>query len=1352
LQPPPIPEKLKQPLVGDLRTWRLIRSIDRFKYQILLALGLFSALDADGSQKLLQFRHLTTDDGLSSSIVISLLQDYKGFMWCGTYDGLNRYDGTTMVTYKNVPSDSTSLIENHVESIFEDHDHNLLIGTRDGIALYDRDADRFINYKYAKSSPLYNISILVNQICEDTLGNLWLATNLGLIYFDRGTNTIVRYAHDPQDPRSISHDNMDNIHLDKRGRLWVATKKGLNLFDPRTKKFNRITHCATHHDDISAVFFLEILEEPTGKMWFGSAEGLFCLENPDQEEDLALTHFNNDPNSATSLSINRARSLLQDIDGNLWIGTENGGINIYNKEKRCFYHCRIDDFNPMSLNNESIHSLTRDRQNNVWVGTYGGGVNIAVKNSDFIIHYRNLPAAPQSLSFNIISGFAQDRFNRIWVGTDGGGFNLFNDTTGEFTRYNTRNSPIKSNAITCMIGDNENQIWMGAWEGGLIRYDCLDTTIHSSTTDNSAIPDNSIFSIARDSLGNLWLGSFRHGLIRYRIKENSYVYYSTTNSAITSNEIRVVRTDRHGNVFLGADNCFQIFHPAENRFDTDNRFVPGPERGRYNVVYDILIENDTCTWVATQNGLYRYDQSNGKCGWYYESDGLPSNMIRGVTMDRAGMIWLTTNAGLCRFDRHKNKTITFKKSDGLQGNEFYRSSIFLTNAGKILAGGPNGFNLISPDKYSENRSIPEVVITDFHLFNEKVEIGAKGSPLQKQISETKKLTLSYKQSVLTFYFNVMDFTNPAKNRYAYWMENFDKGWTYCGTRKDATYTNLFPGNYLFHVKGANNDGVWNESGTTLELVITPPWWQTKWARAGFILLMLLVLVWIYFYFRNKQEQKHLREIVTFQKKTEDIMQAIDEAIFTVNQDMSINREHSKIAEKIFATTEFEKQNIAALFAMNAKTRSNFGVWLDLAFKRKWTAPGWEKHLRLNPVKEVILEREGRLYLSVHYQPIYENEALSRIMVLVNDITVQKRVEQYLSALNDEKELQMERVFGLVSNDYDCVISILDLSKRVIHSFEEINFDATELCKPRLKELGRDLHTLKGTGGSMAFETLAKHCDELESALMEYLAATDHSGSDKREQLNKAVGKLTREIQAMVELRAKLYSGKEDKLGVDKVEYEKYLEQLKNGGFRSIKESIYRFRMLTAVKFSEICAEFSKIVSEYGARFEKSIEPLRIETPEAKLERKICKVLKGPVIHLIRNAVDHGIEDDTVREKLGKGPGHISMALRENNEMIELEIADDGGGIDPERVAASAIKKGVITPEQAQSMTVEQKRDLIFLHGFSTKDETTTVSGRGVGMDAVKTDIEKAGGSLKLISHVGKGTHITLMVPNPVVEP
>jgi HAMP domain-containing protein/HPt (histidine-containing phosphotransfer) domain-containing protein len=485
-----------------------------------------------------------------------------------------------------------------------------------------------------------------------------------------------------------------------------------------------------------------------------------------------------------------------------------------------------------------------------------------------------------------------------------------------------------------------------------------------------------------------------------------------------------------------------------------------------------------------------------------------------------------------------------------------------------------------------------------------------------------------------------------------------------------------------------------------------------------------------------------RELVASQKNVQDIMRAIDEGIFTVNADLTINSEHSKTAEKIFGVTEFDKQDIAALLALDEKTRLFFAKWMAMVFKQPNSPAVW----RLCPVKDVVIEHDTRMYLSIDFQPIYENNVLSRIMVIANDITQRKKIEQHLARLNAEKELQMERVLAIVNGDTENVPSILDLGRSIIRTFEAHGLQACQGNEAVLSELCRDLHTLKGNSGSMGFSTLSKLCDDCESAVHDYREHCGKPGPDDTTRINRAFAGLKVEAQAVDDLQSKLFSGKENRLSIDRIEYAAMLEDLTAGTLRTAPEFSRRMRLLAAVKFADFCSEFSTMVADYCTRFSKNILPLRIDSPDVKIGRKTCKALKGPVTHLIRNALDHGIEDDAARRAAGKGPGLISMAIRATDAAVEVEIADDGRGIDPGHIAASAIRKGFISAALAEGLTDAQKLELVFLHGFSTREDTTEISGRGVGMDAVKADIEKAGGGVRLVSRVGLGTVMVVWVP------
>jgi signal transduction histidine kinase len=448
---------------------------------------------------------------------------------------------------------------------------------------------------------------------------------------------------------------------------------------------------------------------------------------------------------------------------------------------------------------------------------------------------------------------------RIWVGTDGGGLNLFDRKTQRFQRFSIRNSALTSNAILCIKEDSKNQLFIGTWSGGLVKFDINSGKFTSLTTKNSGIQDNNIHDIEEGFHNDLWLGSFEHGLIHYQIKENKFTEYTPQNSGIGNEMVLKISKFSGGRLLIATTENFQIFSPDENHFVTYSNDPRNVNSLSYPRVTDFLIESDSCIWIGTPDGLNRFNPITGTFIRYYEKDGLPDSFIEGLISDNLGILWVTTNNGVCRFDVKSGKFKIFTRADGFQSNAFSERSILKTHGGEILMGGTKGFNIIYPDKLSENKAIPDVLITDLKIFNKSVKPGY-GSPLSKNISELKSMTLSHEHSVITLNFAVMDFSAPEKNQYAYRLENFDSDWIYSGNKAEATYTNLDPGNYIFHVKGSNNDGVWNDTGTSIKITVLPPWWLTWWSKSiiGFLIALILTSIYL-FRVRNLKKQKTLLE-------------------------------------------------------------------------------------------------------------------------------------------------------------------------------------------------------------------------------------------------------------------------------------------------------------------------------------------------------------------------------------------------------------------------------------------------------------------------------------------------------------
>ncbi|MBN2103460.1 GHKL domain-containing protein [bacterium] len=821
---------------------------------------------------------------MSSSSITSMIQDHKGLMWIGTYYGLNLYDGMDFKIFQNIVGDQTSLLHNLVYCLYEDRHNNLWIGTARGISLYDWGKDHFINPMYDHASPLYGINFNLCSIAEDTLGNLWLGTDIGLLCFHYQQNTLTRYTHHPNDPQSLRDNNVKYVYIDSRNNMWVSTETGLYLFNDDTT-FQSVNLQYEGSGLLSNVLIYYIVEDMDGRIWLASNRGLFRI-GLNASDMFIIDHYMHDPGDEHSLTVDNILTLFVDGGNHLWIGTENGGLSLYDSVHDNFWHYRHDDYVPNSLNNESIHAIYQDNRDNLWIGTFSGGINRSLKNSEAILHYQHIPGASRSLSHNVVTDFMEDHRGQLWIGTDGGGLNRFDQENNRFYHYSSKTTNLTSDAVLDIIEDSHHQIWVGTWAGGLCRLNQKTGRFQSFTTLNSGIQEDHIKCILKSIHGDLWLGSFGTGLIHFNRRTQAFTSYNTNNSGLVHNLIHDIKEGSDGSLYIGTASGFCIFKPEKGRFVSLSHNPGDPKTISDNSAHTLVFENDTTLWIGTEIGLNRFDTQARVFKRYYMEDGLPDNRIVGLTFDKTGILWVTTNRGVARFNTRTEESQIFTKADGFQSNEFNRKSAFTAGNGIVYLGTTKGFNCVYPEKLSKNTTPPQILITNFYIFNKPMLVGMENSPLQSHISETREVHLSYQQSSFSFDFAVVDFTMPEKNQYAYKLEGFDASWRYVGNRRSAAYTNINPGKYTFYVKGTNNDGVWNETGASVCIIIQPPFWQCWWFRILMIIFLAAVIFGIFEYrfFQIKKQGKTLEHQVT--ERTKDLQVANQEL---EQQKMSIQK-------------------------------------------------------------------------------------------------------------------------------------------------------------------------------------------------------------------------------------------------------------------------------------------------------------------------------------------------------------------------------------------------------------------------------------------------------------------------------
>ena len=825
-----------------------IRGENMFKrllYIIILIQG--STIYAERPE--IEFRHLKVRDGLSQSWVKSICQDRYGFMWFGTNDGLNKYDGYNFTIYRHDPEDENSLTDNIIESIYEDKNGNLWIGTESGLNIYDRENDNFISNK---SWPMAKYTDFIEL--ED--GRLYIGCSIGLLLYNPKNDSTILFPHDVNDTNTLINEHVCDILMDKNGNIWIATLAGLDLLDKSNHRFIHFTS-NNKRNSISDNEIRSLYLDSKDRIWLGTKRGLDLLKyKKGQPEKPTFVNYQNNPRDESSVTDGSILELMEDKYGKLWIGIENGGLDILDlnnfEEDNCvFYHYTNDPADNTSLSYNSIYSLYEDRDCSVWVGTFGDGISMYNKLIKNFKHYKSNPNNPNSISNNYVNAFLEED-NYVWIGTEGG-LNLFDKKKQTFKHFihNPGNSKsIGSNAIFAIKKDRRNNLWIGTWAGGLNLFNRKTNTFTRymhNPNDSTSIGSNNIFGIIESREGNLWIASMSGGLNLFDYKKRTFKRYKHlqhVETSISGDWVRTVLEDSYGKIWLSTSRVVDMFDKEKEifihfRYDsTDSRSIS--HRGANTFLED----SKRNLWIGTNRGLNVFNREDSSFDCYTEKDGLPNNQIMGILEDNHGNLWISTNRGISKFINGINRPEepTFKNydiSDGLAGNEFNRRSCFKGKDGKLYFGGKNGFNVFHPDSIKGNPYIPDIVLTHFLIFNKPVEIGTDDSPLSKHISLTEELILSHKQSVISIQYAALNFLTPEKCKFAFMLEGFEKEWNYVGNKREATYTNLDPGTYIFRVKGTNNDGIWDEEGISLKIIVTPPFWRTIWFRLSMIILIII---------------------------------------------------------------------------------------------------------------------------------------------------------------------------------------------------------------------------------------------------------------------------------------------------------------------------------------------------------------------------------------------------------------------------------------------------------------------------------------------------------------------------------
>ena len=812
---------------------------------ILLAYFLFDISSlGQYATPLIKFNYFTNEDGLSDNFCDCIYEDSYGYIWIGTNDGLNKYDGYNFKIYKSIPDDSTTLGSSFIWKIYEDSHGIFWIGTyMGGIAIYDYKKDNFRRIYFKSEGRISFESNRINDIVE-TKDYLWFATMNGLVRYNYNKNKFEWFFHDDLNNETISSDYTLSLLKSKGNNIWVGTSEfGLNYYDDNSKVFKKYLHTNIKSNSQSSVLIKKLLRDKDGKIWIGTDKlGILVLDTSNN----TIIKYNYDENNNYSVGSNDIDYIFHDSKDNIWVGAVNGGLNLFNKERNNFYRFGYSKYNDRAINSESVTGIIEDEYGNIWIATYGGGVNLISPYRNQFSHLKN-DLSQNSLPHDYVSCFYEDNQGRIWIGTDGGGLCLFNKDDFTFESFKD-DKGFLSNALLDICYAGKNKIWIATWAGGLTLFNTSEKKViktYIADQKGNTISDNRIKSLYNDGK-YLWIATHGDGLNYYDIANDRFI--SWRNNDRLNMDMRTplwgndVYFDKKGRLWVGStaglllysNDTSYTFYSIENDSTSLNGYI----------VSCIHEDSNRNIWIGTEGGLNLFNDHN----YSFKRINHPKLNVRIKSIEEGNddELWISTNSGLLRFNYSNYELKEYKRHDGLQGDDFIDRSSIKTRSGDIYFGGINGFNFFNPNKLIQNTYIPRIYLTDFKIYGQSQLPAKKGSVLSEHISFIKSITISYKQSVITFEYIAINYIVPERMQYAYMLEGFDKDWRFVGNERKANYTNLDPGEYVFKVKASNSEGKWNEEPVTIKLIVTPPWWKTIWFKIISIIISIIILLSIYY--------------------------------------------------------------------------------------------------------------------------------------------------------------------------------------------------------------------------------------------------------------------------------------------------------------------------------------------------------------------------------------------------------------------------------------------------------------------------------------------------------------------------
>jgi PAS domain S-box-containing protein len=1014
----------------------------------------------------IRFRHISLDEGLSQGLVTCILQDERGFVWLGTQDGLNRYDGYSFNVYAHVPFDPKTLSHSTVNCLLEDDEGRLWVGTQGGLNLYSRDTDNFTSFEHYSGGEPSTADHVVTCLLQDSEGSYWVGTDHGLCRFDPVAGTFSHVEYAPEADIIDKYETVYSVFEDRSGRLWVGSQRGLFYFDRERDLVAPFTdndgQGSSVDEDVRCFY-----EDRSGLLWIGWAWGLATYDIEAGRLDVPPQAF---PDSCLRLPGYNVMSITEDNKGRLWFGSLQLGIWIADPSTGEIDRIVHDPFDPESPAHDGTKCVYRDRSDGIWLGTNGYGASVWHPYLQKFTLYRYDAHKTNSLPFKSTRGIYADETGSVWVGGYGGLARL--DRESGIWTYITYNPldphGLPGGNVYTICDDSRSPgkaLWIGTEGAGLTHID--RETLHItrypySANGSEGMAGRIVYAMYSEPSGTLWLGT-ETGLNRFNPETEEFTLVTRRDGG--NQGVRAITVGRDGVLWVG------MMERGLRRLDrttgewTEYRHSPEDPRSlSHDHVLSIFEASDGTIWAGTNGGgLNHLDRDTGSFDHFLEEDGLPNNVVYGILEDANSRLWLSTNRGLSRYDPSTEAFRNFDIHDGLQSNEFNAASFFGSASGEMFFGGIDGFNSFRPAALSADPHAPAVAITSLQIANRTVPIGKRPGGrrvLDKAITETDRITLSYDDDVVSFAYTALHFASPERNEYAYKLDGLDEDWHYVGNRRFVTFTDLRPGDYKLRVKAANADGVWNNEGTSIAIRVVPPLWGTLWFRIAAALVFVALLLGLHrlrtHYIRRRNREldavnMQLRDQIEERIRAENglreseekyrvVAQSASEGIITIDESGTILLANDSLGRIFgYTTDELTGSKISKLVPMfPVGDRRSPGS----------ESPGGGNDIAGETIATHGLHKNGEKRLLEISIGEYRTNKRRLFIAVIRDVTERKKLEEQF--LQSQKMEAVGQLAGGIALDLNNLLTI-------IHGHSELAQSNLPMSDP----VKKDIHQIMG---------------------------------------------------------------------------------------------------------------------------------------------------------------------------------------------------------------------------------------------------------------------------------------------------